>query len=101
MNTVEINVTEADIIKSIKNSQYSPIEYAVSRTLKENVDNVEVKTNSIIVWNNDDSDYYSYIYKDEYLEKVRIFLEEWQDFKDEIITEFCSEPFTFSVVRQK
>ena len=40
MNTVEINVTEADIIKSIKNSQYSPIEYAVSRTLKENVDNV-------------------------------------------------------------
>ena len=101
MKTVEINITEADIIRSIKNLQYSPIEYAAARTLKENVDNVEVKTNSIIVWNNDDSDYYSYIYKNEYLEKVRIFLEEWYDFKDEIITEFCSEPFTFSVVRQK
>lgn len=101
MKTVEINVTEADIIRSIKNLQYSPIEYAAARVLKETVDNVEVKTDSIIVWNNDDSDYYSYVYKNEYLDKVRIFLEEWNDFKDEIIIEFSSEPFTFSAVRQK
>jgi hypothetical protein len=101
MNNVEINITEADIIRSIKNLQYSPIEYAAARTLKENVDNVEVKTDCIIIWNEDDSDYESYIYSDEYLDKVRLFIEEWWDFKDNIIDEFCGEPFDFKANLQK
>lgn len=101
MKTVNINVSEADIIRSIKNLKYSPIEYATSRALKENVDNVEVKTDCIIIWNEDDSDYQSYSYTDENLDKIRLFVEEWWDFKDNIIEEFCGEPFDFTANLQK
>jgi len=101
MKTLYVSITEADIIRSIKNLQYSPLEYAVSRALKENVDNVEVKIDCIIVWNNDDTDYCLYGYEEIYLSKIKMFLEEWYDFKNEIISDFSSEPFSFSIIQQK
>jgi hypothetical protein len=101
MNTVRIDITENDIIKAVKNLKYSPIEYAASRSLKEAVDNVEAKNDGIIIWNQDDSDYIKYTYENNAIKSIILFLEEWEDFKDENIIEFCSEPFSFIATRQK
>jgi hypothetical protein len=101
MKTLNIDVTENDIIKSIKNLHYSPIEYAAARSLKEAVDNVEVKHDGIIVWNEDDSDYIKYTYEDSAIKNIILFLEEWEDFKDEKVIEFCSPPFSFVATQQK
>lgn len=101
MKEIEIKVTESDIERSIKNTRYSPLEYALSRVLKENTDNVEAQKTCILIWNNDDSDYISYRYCDEYIEKIRLFLEEWEDFKDNISEEFCGSPFVFCIFKTR
>lgn len=96
-----IEITENDILKAIKSMKYSPIEFAASRVFKQHVDSVEAQKHCIMVWNSDDSDYESYRYSDESIKDIRIFLEEWEDFDNNLISEFCSKPFSFSVQKNK
>jgi hypothetical protein len=97
MNKISLDVTEADIVRSVKNLKYSPIEHAISRFLKENVENVEAQKHQVLIWNNDDSDYECYRYLDSDIQNIRLFIEEWEDYKDGIIDDFCLESLKFEI----
>lgn len=96
-----LEVTEADIVRSIKNIKYSPIEYAISRFLKENVENVEAQINQVLIWNNDDSDYECYRYLDSDIQNVKLFMEEWEDYKDGIVDDLCLQSLKFDIKRNR
>lgn len=101
MKAIEIQVTENDILKSIKNVKYSPIHHATARHLRESIDTIDVQKHAILIWNSDDSDYKSYKYENDDLKNVRIFLEEWEDLNNNYIEEFCASPFVFRITQNR
>lgn len=78
IDKVTIEITDKHI-NSAYNSNYSPLEIAVSESLKIDVDRVEVKRDKVYIWMYDDSDYMLYKYADEdsYV-KVYDFINEWE-----------------------
>jgi len=76
MKTIE--VTKNDIEESYRDSRYNPLERAVSRELKMDLERTEVRPDHVYVWLYDDSDYMLYKYDEESYVKVYDFLNEWQ-----------------------
>lgn len=97
MKKVEIEITENDVIKAIRNPIHSPIELAASRTLKKELYGIDVKQNAIYIWAYDDSDYLMYRYCKEDIENVKNFIDAWEDFKDNKTEDFVENIFTFCV----
>lgn len=97
MERIRLNMSESDIIRSIKNMKYSPMQYLAAKHFKENVQDIEITKDSIIIWNDSINDYNSYRYCSEDIEQVSNFIDEWQDFVDEYITQFNLEPISFCV----
>ena len=77
IDKVTIEITDKHI-NSAYNSNYNPLEIAVSEALKIDVDRVEVRRDKIYIWMYDDSDYMLYTYDEESYVKVYDFLNEWE-----------------------
>jgi hypothetical protein len=97
----KIEMSEADIVRSMKNNQYSPMQICVSRVFRDTPDNIDINYDSIIIWNDEINDYDSYKYCVEDIEKVKIFLDEWHDYASSILDEFCASPISFCVEQKK
>jgi len=77
IDKVTIEITDKHI-NNAYNSNYNPLEIAVSEELKIEVDRVEVRRDKIYIWMYDDSDYMLYTYDEESYVKVYDFLNEWE-----------------------
>jgi hypothetical protein len=98
---IKIEMTEADIVRSLKSNQYSPLQLSVSRAFKDLPSNIEINYDSIIVWNDDINDYHSYKYCVEDIEKIKVFLDEWHDYASSNLDDFCASPISFCVEQKK
>lgn len=96
-----LQMLESDIVRSIKNTKYSPIQFVASRYFKEDINNVEADYDSVVIWNDDINDYHSYRYCTEDINKIKNFLDEWHDFVDNNIDEFSFEPITFCIEQKR
>ena len=72
-----IEITETDI-NSAYNSDFSPLQIAVSKVLKIDCERIEVNPKELLVWMYDDSDYVLYKYDEESYVKVYDFINEWE-----------------------
>ena len=72
-----IEITETDI-NSAYNSDFSPLQIAVSKVLKIDCERIEVNPKELLVWMYDDSDYILYKYDEESYVKVYDFINEWE-----------------------
>ena len=102
IDTVTVEVTENDIIVAVNNMKESPLDIAVARHLKIDMQRIEVKLDDVLVWMYDDSDYVQYKYTDEesYID-VYDFLQEWELFmEDESMEEFTMKPFNFGLEKK-
>lgn len=97
MKKVQIEITERDVIKAIRNPIHSPIELAASRSLKQELYGIEVRPNAIYIWPYDDSDYIVYRYCKEDIDTITNFIDSWEDFKDNKTEDFLENIFTFCV----
>lgn len=98
---IKVEMLESDIIRAMKNNQYSPFQLAVSRILHDDPDNVEINYDSVIVWNDDINDYNSYRYCEEDIEIIKGFLNEWNDYADGNLIDFCLSPISFCMKEKK
>ena len=98
---IPLKMQESDIIRAIKNPKYSPIQILASRIFKENLCNVDAGYDSIVIWNDEINDYHSFIYCTEDIDKIKAFIDDWNDYKDDIIPDFDNEPISFCVQSKK
>lgn len=98
---IELIMSEGDIIRAIKNPQYSPLQYVAAKYLKDIPDNIDVGYDSIIIWNDEINDYHSYKYCNEDIETVRLFLDEWHDYIGDNLTDFCASPISFCIEQKR
>jgi|688.fasta_scaffold15629_4 hypothetical protein len=95
---IQVNVTEGDIVRSIKNTKLSPHELALSRCLRCERDKLDIYYKTVKVWLYDDSNYIEYNFaSDEDMQKFYDFVGKWEDFKNSTNEEFLDEPFTFTL----
>lgn len=98
---IKVDMNEGDIVRAMKNNQYSPMQLSVAKTLRDVPSNIEINYDSVIVWNDEINDYHSYKYCVEDIDKVKIFLDEWYDYESGNLEEFCASPISFCVEQKK
>lgn len=98
---IKVEMLEGDIVRAMKNNQYSPMQLCLSRSLKDAPENVEVGYDSVILWNDEINDYNSYRYCFEDIEVVKMFLDEWNDYADGNLVDFCLSPIEFCIEEKK
>lgn len=98
---IKIEMLEGDIIRSMKSNNYSPIQLCAARHLKDSPENVEINYDSIVVWNDDINDYTSYRYCTEDIKTIKSFLDEWNDYADGNLVDFCLVPISFCIEEKK
>jgi hypothetical protein len=96
---IKLDMSESDIVRAIKNSTKSPLEYLASRHFKQDVRDVDSSKDGIIIWEYDADDYISYRYCEEDISKIDKFVDEWEEFANEEINNFDLEPISFCVYR--
>ena len=103
MDVVKIEVTENDIVRSIKNIELSPIRLSLCRSLRCEDDRLDIHKDEIKVWLYDESDYMSYKFKStDDQELFNDFLDQWLIYStDESIETFDEYPFIFYLVEDK
>lgn len=95
---INIQITENDIIRAMRNPRYSPIQLAVSDILNVSPEDVDVTKDRIFVWS-DDEDHKTYILEGD-LTNFHSFLEEWEFYVEEEI-DFIEEEFVFHMSEKK
>ena len=98
---IKIEMFEGDIVRAMKSNNLSPIQLCVSRALKDNESNVEIGYDSIILWNDEINDYTSYKYCTEDINHIKHFLDEWNDYADGNLVDFCLSPISFCIEEKK
>lgn len=93
----KIDMLEGEIVRAMKNKQFSPIQLTAARYFKDLPANIDVTYDSIVIWNDDINDYQSYKYCVEDIKTVRNFLDEWNDYADGQVEDFCLSPISFCV----
>jgi hypothetical protein len=97
VDAVRVDVTEYDIVRSLKNLELSPVRLALCKVLRCEDDRLDIHKDEIKVWLYDDSDYISYKFKS--IDDQTIFndfIDEWLRYvNDESIETFDEYPFTF------
>lgn len=94
---IKINMSEADIIRSMKSNQFSPLQLCISRSLKDDPNSIEAGYDSIILWDDNINDYTSYKYCVEDIDNIKNFLDEWNDYANGDLVDFCSAPIVFCI----
>jgi hypothetical protein len=91
---VKVEVTEQDIMWA--NEDFCPITKALSRTLKEETDSIQVQRKSVLVFDDYDLKKESYNYEDDSV--ITEFLDSWDRYmcgSDEYFA-----PFKFSLIKR-
>jgi hypothetical protein len=101
VDIIKLEMSENDIIKAMKSCKFSPIKYLASRILREDLHNIDIDKDGIVIWNSDNSDYVCYRYCSDYLDIVSNFIDEWEDYTDNYLENFNSQPITFCVEAKK
>jgi len=96
---IKLDMSESDIIRAIKNSTKSPLEYLISRHFKQDIRDVDANKDGIVIWEYDADDYISYRYCEEDISKIDKFVDEWEDFVDNYTDDFTLEPIAFCVYK--
>lgn len=94
---IKLDMSESDIVRAMKTNKYSPLQLVAARSFKENADDIEADYDSIVIWNDDTNDYHSYRYCTEDIDKIKLFLDEWNDYSDGYLVEFALSPISFCV----
>lgn len=95
---IRVDITENDIVKSIKTNKSSPYEIALCRVLKCEQDRLDIKQKNIKLWFYDDSDYALFLFcneNDEY--NFNLFKDRWESFARNETNEFLEEPLSFNI----
>jgi IS30 family transposase len=100
MKKFNINVTQGDIVRAIRNTKYSPLQIAASRAIGRDIDTIDVNRDKIYCWIYDDSDYISYNYDTKDISTISDFIDCWEDYK-EYNDEFKESPFNFTVEEKR
>ena len=90
-----IKVIASDLIRAEKTGN-NPIKFAIAREFNEKLENIDVGSSNIIVWNDHDDDYSVYKYSDDCIYDVSDFIDYWADYIDGH-TDICPDPFDFVV----
>lgn len=98
---IKIDMTESDIVRSMKNNKYSPMQICVAKHLKDDPSNIDVNYDSIVLWNDEINDYHSYKYCVEDIKNVKDFLDEWNDYADGNLTDFSLMPISFCIEQKR
>jgi hypothetical protein len=98
---IKVEMLEGDIVRSMKSNQFSPIQLSVSRHLRDNPENIEVNYDSVIVWDDSINDYTSYKYCTEDIDTIKSFMDEWNDYVDGNLVDFCLSPISFCIEEKK
>jgi len=98
---IELQMSESDIVRCMKNTQYSPIQLLAARHFKEDIKNVEVTNDCIVIWDDSINDYDSYRYCTEDINIIIPFIDEWADYVDGHLTDFVLEPISFCVEQSR
>jgi len=98
---IKLNMIESDIIRAMKNLQYSPLHYLSSRYFKKDIRDIDIGNDSIVIWDEDTDDYKSYRYCAEDINTVIPFIDEWQDYIDNKTNDFTLSPISFCVEENK
>ena len=98
---IKLEMIESDIVRAMKNPSKSPIHYLASRYFKVDIRDIDIDKDSIVIWECDFEDYISYKYCTEDIDTVGNFIDEWQDYTDNKITDFVLLPITFCVEKKK
>lgn len=99
--TIKLEMSESDIVRSMKNTEYSPIQLLASRNFKEQPKDVEVNYDSIVIWDDSIDDYRSYKYCKEDINNIKLFLDEWHDYADGYLIDFALEPISFCIEQKR
>lgn len=94
---IKLDMLESDIIRSMKSNRYSPVQLCVARYFNEHPSNIEYDYDSIIIWNDDINDYDSYKYCAENIQDIKDFLDEWNDYSDNNVNDFCATVISFCI----
>ena len=94
---IRLDMSESDIIRAVKNSATSPLQYLSSRIFKKDVRDIDISTGGIIIWESDIDDYIFYKYCDEDIQLLDQFLLEWEEFVNGDMSDFDLEPISFCV----
>ena len=95
---INVEVTENDIIRAMRNPRYNPIQLAVSDTLNVSPEDVDVTKDRIFVWS-DDEDHKTYILEGD-REEFDFFMSEWEFYVEKDI-DFVEEGFIFQMSEKK
>lgn len=98
---IRVDMNEGDIVRAMKNNEYSPLQLCVSKVLKDVPSNIEITYDSVILWDDEINDYNSYKYCTEDIETVRLFLDEWYDYAGANSLEFCAGPISFCIEQKR
>jgi len=90
VNTVKVSVTNADIESAGRDPSACPITRAVSRTLRENISDVDIKSGSVYIWNEWDTPNEVYTLN----EDVVNFVCDWEENES-------SKPFNFEMRQRR
>jgi hypothetical protein len=98
---IKLDMHESDIVRAMKNTTKSPIHHLASRQFKIDIRDIDIDKDGIVVWEYDFEDYISYKYCVEDIEKVGLFIDEWQDYIDNKVNDFALLPISFCVEENK
>ena len=98
---IKVEMLEGDIVRSMKSNKFSPLQLCIARSLKDNSSNIEVGYDSVILWNDDINDYTSYKYCAEDINIIKDFLDEWNDYDNGNLVDFCLAPIVFCIEEKK
>lgn len=98
---IKVEMLEGDIVRSMKSNKFSPLQLCIARSLKDNSSNIEVGYDSVILWNDDINDYTSYKYCIEDINIIKDFLDEWNDYDNGNLVDFCLAPIVFCIEEKK
>jgi len=95
---INVEVTENDIIRAMKNVRFNPVQLAVARKYNVNPEDVDVGEDRIFVWS-DDEDHKTYILEGN-TEDFDFFMSEWEFYVEKDI-DFVEEEFVFQMSEKK
>lgn len=100
---IEVEVTENDIVRSIRNTKFNPLELALCKALKCEEESLDIHRDEIKVWIYDEADHFSYKFVDkENKDNFNFFMDNWLRYvEDETIESFDEQPFVFYLKENK
>lgn len=98
---IQLDMSESDIVRAMRDNRYSPLAILASRHFKEDIKNVEVTNDCIVLWDDSINDYDTYRYCTEDIGIIVAFIDEWADYADGNSVDFAVEPISFCIEQSR